>query len=50
MFEEIIDENCRNTLVQNILNPKHDIDDNDKLLTKLLEKVFNLLDYFVISF
>jgi hypothetical protein len=29
MFEKV-DEDCRDTLMQNILNPKHVINDNDK--------------------
>jgi hypothetical protein len=35
-FEEIIEENCGKTLVQNILNPKQIIDDDLKKLTIIL--------------
>jgi hypothetical protein len=48
MFEEVADEYCTYTLVQNILSFKHVIDNNNKIANNSsLEKVFNLLDYFV---
>jgi hypothetical protein len=47
MFEEIVDEDYTNTLVQNILSLEHVIDNNDKSLTIAFGKGFNLLDYFV---
>ncbi len=36
MFEEVMDEKCIDTLVQNILSREHVIDNNDKLLIMAL--------------
>jgi hypothetical protein len=46
-FKEIINEDCTDTLVQNILSPQHAIDDNDKSITIDLGEGLNLSDYFV---
>ncbi len=40
MFKEIWDEICHDTLVQNILNLKHIVDDNIKSITIVLGEGF----------
>ncbi len=35
----MVDEDCIDTIMQNILSHEHIIDDNDKLVTTILEKV-----------
>jgi len=40
MFQEILDEICNDTLVQNILNLKHIVDDNIKPITIVLGEGF----------
>jgi len=47
-FEEIIDEDHIDILVQNILIIEHVVDDSDKHVTLHKEKVFDLLVYFEI--
>jgi hypothetical protein len=46
MFEEVVNENCTNTLVENILNLEHVIDDNDKSLTIAPGEGFQLFGLF----
>ncbi len=45
-FEEVVDEDYTYTLVQNILNFEHVINDNDKSLTIVLGERFQLLGLF----
>jgi hypothetical protein len=42
MFKKILDEICSDTLVQNILNLKHIVDDNIKSITIILGEGFDL--------
>ncbi len=46
MFEEVVDEDYTNTLVQNILSLEHVIDYNEKLLIIVLRKGFQPLGLF----
>jgi len=45
-FEEVVDEDCTYTLVQNILSLEHVIDDNDKSPTIIPGKKSQLLGLF----
>jgi hypothetical protein len=45
-LEIFFDEDCTNTLVQNILNLQHVIDNNDKSITIVLEEGFQPLGLF----
>ncbi len=45
-LEKKIDEDCTNTLVQNILNLEHVIDNNDKSIIIVLEEGFQPLGLF----
>jgi len=46
MFEKILDEEYTDTLMQNILNLEHVIDDNEKSRTIALKKGSQLLGLF----
>ncbi len=46
MFEEVVDEDCTDTLVQNILSLEHVIDGNDKSPTIVPRKKIQLLGLF----
>jgi hypothetical protein len=49
VFEEIAKNNCGNTMIQNILNPKQIIDDKFKPIIIFLKKTSDFLDCFVIN-